>query len=346
MKKIFILLIAVYTLQGCLNAETKHRTATLSHQDKVYYYLKEELKAGYSHGDERQTMEMDRAYFSVVGEELRQYFKKSGFKFLDKEAFKHKVTKLFKLNEKSYIKESNRDYIDTISLPFSMDMLTFLPDKGLLTFPYKMPEIVDYVKKYPELVVFEERANEAYKKSGNIEQRVSWNVIHKDYTQYTRDNRDYILSLNKYLLNDDFTQRTWLVENSYTLMYDLYASGYKEDIGLLKALLKEGIRDKHKNLEWYGVSAESIEYLLVIPKKVEGHYMVREEAFVHLTELMAEEKEKLSKLPIRRSKDGKLILTYSSHYMSALKYFTKRFKKIEAYKPVVTYIEKFLKRIK
>ena len=118
MKNIFMLVMVLCMLPHFLNAET-NTTVNFSHKDKIYHYLKKELKAGYSHGDKDQAMEMNRAYLSVVGEELRQYLEKYGFRFLDPKTFENKVKKILKLDEKQFLAKSNRDYADTMALPFT-----------------------------------------------------------------------------------------------------------------------------------------------------------------------------------------------------------------------------------
>ena len=163
--------------------------------------------------------------------------------------------------------------------------------------------------------------NTAYNnKSGYKKQRVTWKERHDDHTKFTTNNISYVIALNKYLLNDDFSQRSWLLENTYSIMYDLYTiNGYKEDRGLLKALLKteiEGIQ--HKSLEWYDGSSGGTKRLYLLPQKVEGQYVVREEAFKHLSELIKDEEEEIIQYTAEHgdlSPDGELYLLYVNRYL-------------------------------
>ncbi len=316
-----------------------HTLKQLSHEEKVSYYLQKELKTGYSHGDEAQALEMDRVYFEVLGEELRRYLKKEGFKFLNPNAYKDKVKKKLGLSEKAYLQKSSDETIDTPASPVGSNSIYLLPKQGIVSLPYKMPEIIDYKKVYPKLAAYEKNINAAYQKSTYTQQRVSWSRMNSN----AKNNLKFTLALNKYLLNDDDTQLPWLVAHAYGTMLSIYKQGEKPNKKLLKALLEAYIKYKHKPMAGYEtISLPTLDDLLLLPIKRDngqyGKYTINKEAFEVLSTLIKEEESNIAQKQGVNS-DTKL----KNVYLEALKAFIASKKNAKGHQDVIVSITQFIK---
>ena len=105
----------------------------------------------------------------------------------------------------------------------------------LITPAYYLPEILDYKKQFPELVELEQEST--------WEDNEFWEGFWKEYfdlEERQKENRDYIIHLNKYIFNDSRSSLTWLINNYNNFAHLLVKRyGYDKDPRINQIVLED-----------------------------------------------------------------------------------------------------------
>lgn len=110
---------------------------------------------------------------------------------------------------------------------------------------YYIPELIDYQKNYPKISKIENQISSHYtidEESYTIELWKDLASRNDDYnlSKQRSFNQQLILSLNKYLFNDDPSQLAWLINNNEYFMESLVTTfGYTEDKKLLNWVMEK-----------------------------------------------------------------------------------------------------------
>ena len=181
--------------------------------------------------------------------------KNNGYKIPKKEIFNDKIKNIFgriidNNSENQYLKiDTNEELICNKELkfyPYSVDAQYLYVDKKhyFITYFYALPQILDYIKLYPDIKIYEEEdiiiKDEIEKVQVKASQWKDDNDLHKN----RNFNKQLLISRNKYLFNDDKSHFPWLVTHDEYFMESLVTVfGYTEDKRLLEwAFKKQGFK--------------------------------------------------------------------------------------------------------
>jgi len=183
----------------------------------------------------------------------------NGYKKIDTELFNQKVEEIFDRNivqnsKNKYIKietySDNKCNKKLIYAPYTADAqyLYITKKQQFITDFHALPQVLDYLKLYPELSEYEKKDIEIYDAVANTKVRASqWKDNLKELTQEREKNILTIVNRNKYLFNDDKASFAWLKFNDDKFLNDLVKIfGYVKDEKLLSFALSKNINDKQE----------------------------------------------------------------------------------------------------
>ncbi|WP_260391096.1 hypothetical protein [Apibacter muscae] len=221
----------------------------ISAQQSVEKSLKRQLEFGssiYNNVTDIAYYKYDKndvdASFEVISKILNQ----NGYKQLSVDSFTKKVKNIFGdlkqfgnilFLSKQYkcLKPTEIQYFDEDG--FSLNIYFDLKN-GLMVEQYKLPELIDYQKEYPEISKIENTLKTKKVVNGDSVFIQRWKDV-PDLAQQRRFNKQLLVSRNKYLFNDDKSQFVWLTNNDEYFMRSLVTTfGYTEDKKLLNWVIE------------------------------------------------------------------------------------------------------------
>ena len=174
----------------------------------------------------------------------------NGFKKLDPKSFNQRIKNIFGRvidpnSKTSYLK------VDTYGGNFCNKDLTFVyssvdnpyiyvaKKKQFITDFKALPEVMDYLKAYPDLSAHEKKDIEFFDEVENIKGRASqWKDDLKSLSEQRRKNIQILVNRNKDLFNDDQASLTWLLKNDQQFLTILLSHfGYDKDTKINKMVL-------------------------------------------------------------------------------------------------------------
>ncbi len=243
-------------------------------KDQIYNILKKEIDAGFAIELDKcpdnctmNPITIDEPYMKVEVNYLKNYLQQHGVKFLSREDYEARMKAYFHVDPANGSRmlysdcEEAKGLDDLVPVHDIQRLVTgiYISDEGLVTYVYRLPYLINYQTRYPELYKMEQHLSpEVYDEQHNaIGLKEFWYEEYKDIygyrngrniNQVIRSNLETVLRLNKYLLDGDQTQFEWLFNNTSILQDLMPVYGYEGDKNLIENLLKK----KHiKDLLWY-----------------------------------------------------------------------------------------------
>lgn len=185
--------------------------------------------------------------------------KNNGYKTPEKETFNEKIKNIFgriidNNSQSQYLKidtyEDSKCNKELKFYPYSVDAQYLYVDKehNFITYFYSLPQILDYIKLFPEIKKYENGDIIIKDEIEKVQVKASQWKDDKDLPKERRFNQQLLISRNKYLFNDNKSQFAWLINNDEDFMQSLVTTfGYTEDKKLLKwAFEKQGFSNYQK----------------------------------------------------------------------------------------------------
>ncbi|WP_128332202.1 hypothetical protein [Apibacter sp. HY039] len=174
--------------------------------------------------------------------------KNNGYKTPEKDIFNQKIKTMFgriidNNSSNQYLKIDTYLYTkcdkELNFYPYTVDAQYLYVDKknNFITFFYALPQILDYLKIYPDVLKYEEKPHTINTADGDV-MILRWKDV-RDLPKQRKFNQRLLISRNKYLFNDDQSQFAWLINNDKYFMRSLVTTfGYTEDKKLLKWVIE------------------------------------------------------------------------------------------------------------
>lgn len=195
----------------------------------------------------------------IEGIILEDILRKNGFKDLTPKEFQSKVKSVFN-RETDFSSNKNFLYLNNISAcdrkpvyyqnnGIDYNVMFLFKNKRLIAPLFTIPELIDYQKKYPDIINFEKNLpTEFTTTSGDLVKVRKW-MNEKDLQTDRFNNIQIIVARNKYLFNDSKADFVWLKANDKDFLESLVKTfGYTMDEDLLEFVLKDNYKDE-SNLE-------------------------------------------------------------------------------------------------
>lgn len=217
--------------------------------EKIEQVIEKEIKQGYMEIEEDDMMS---SYVSLEEMELMSTYlqtvlKKQLFKFPRPKEYQEKIKELFdvafdgqstilydqgvgEVKPKTVLVQSNE-----------VESSIFLSNKSFIVPPFRLPELVNYQKHFPQLVELENEMEKALEKEEE-ETLILWKEIvgnEEEYKESIVANLNYVLRLNNYLFNNEKKYLDWLFEENSFLEMLVSTYGYNEDIELVEKVINE-----------------------------------------------------------------------------------------------------------
>ena len=230
---------------------------------QVEQVIEKEIKQGYMEIGEDGMMRIDvsLADMELMSVYLQDLLTKQHYKFPTYQEYKERVKELFdvEFNGGSTIlyDQGIGEVEPKILLVQSgeVESSVFLTNKGFVTLPFRLPELIDYQKHFPHLVTLEDEMEIALEKEED-ETLILWREIagsEEEHKQMIVDNLYYVIRLNDYLFNNEKKYLDWLFEKNPFLEMLVSTYGYSEDIELIEKVIDaRGVEDLYlDDLVWF-----------------------------------------------------------------------------------------------
>ncbi len=204
--------------------------------------------------------------YNIIGDEIKTSLVNHGYK-IDSRKFAESIYTIFGIKSSENITSILLDYKCPPDKPVfytsedgSGIMSSYKPlqidfNRNILIEAFYVPEIIDYKKKYPELLKEEELILDKFSKDGTEYLINKW-MNDKNLPQQRQKNIQTMVSRNKYLFNDDKASFAWLKFNDKNFLRSLVLNfGYTKDKDLLKWVMesiKLEINLQENNAEEFG----------------------------------------------------------------------------------------------
>lgn len=236
-----------------LNNNIEHNISMNTEINILKTQLKKGLKATIGDAVDYQ-IEYSNDDIKIEEQILKDILKQQGFKNLNSKEFSAKIKLIFS-RELDY--SSNKEFIYINNLNKCLRDLIYFKNNFLDYdgfFIYKqnsfiaplltIPELIDYQKKYPEILEYEKALPTEYlDNSGDKIKIKKWQNENK-LSQQRYIIIQTIVARNKYLFNDSKADFTWLKFNDKTFLESLVKiHGYYDDLELNKFVLDRNISD-------------------------------------------------------------------------------------------------------
>lgn len=151
----------------------------------------------------------------------------------------------------------------------------------IITFFYPLPLVLDYQKKYPKLLHYENEPLIIETNEG-VQNITQWKN-YPNILQEQKKNNQIIVARNMYLFNDNKAQFKWLILNDQYFMESLVKTfGYTEDKELLKWLI---LKILPKNYSNYNKNIEKEFEKLLWTKNCDGSISIHQNTLEVIKEL-------------------------------------------------------------
>lgn len=258
MYKILIIKIILFSnfLIGCTESKTKtainknHINTMIKDSISTITVLENQLKAGYA----AEMYETDYPNFDYKIKDLEasalllaDILHKNGFRKIDTRTFKLKLEKIFQIGQTDTeyyhisltdkcAKENDHSFKNFFDAP--QNDLYIVMSEGIIIGEYRIPEIIDYKKIYPQSLNIEDSTDIKFIKNKDKIKIIRWKDL-PNLPQLRKYNIQTVVARNRYLFNDDRSQLTWLLENDGYFMERLVKTfGWTEDRKLLKRVIE------------------------------------------------------------------------------------------------------------
>lgn len=260
--KLYIcLFILVFNIINCQEKQKSNIASNKKPHDKtIKIILEKQLKQGANHYIEEPGVEIPKKAFKL--EELNvsmfladSLLKSNGYKTpLQSDFNKNIKLKLKRIidnnSDKKYLYVNFFDKCDRNFNYFPYNGVEYNgiyidKNRKIISKFYYIPELIDYQKNYPKISKIENQISSHYtidEESYTIELWKDLASRNDDYnlSKQRHFNQQLILSLNKYLFNDDPSQLAWLINNAEYFMESLVTTfGYTEDKKLLNWVMEK-----------------------------------------------------------------------------------------------------------
>lgn len=268
-KKSILLCIFISFLVSCQKESSKVKNRTVENHIEMseeITILKEQLKKGTNPtiGDavdfQNQYNDQD---LKVEETTINNLLKNSGFKKISQDEFKNKIKLIFQ-REINYSSDKNYLYINTFfpcdrniiylqNNTIDYDGFFVFKNGGFVAPLYTIPELIDYRKKYPDIIRYEEQLPSTYMNLKGEKITINKWMNIDDLPKKRNENIQLITARNKYLFNDSKADFIWLQFHDEKFLESLVKTfGYTADKKLLEWYIKRnGIEKLRNNIEEY-----------------------------------------------------------------------------------------------
>jgi hypothetical protein len=250
MKKVLTIILVLVLTQGY----SQNKRENFNETKKIM--IQNQLKKGvqrYIYGSETTVNDYAEEDLQASVEIITSILKSYGYKKIADESFNKKIETIFSriINPQSNNKYLYINYFDKcertlIYSPNNIDYSgTFIiKSNNFITDFYRIPEILDYQKIYPDLKGYEEKIPTTYKDKEYDEISISlWKDV-ADLQQQRQKNIDLLVNRNKYLFNDNKASLVWLKFNDQEFLETLVKTfSYVQDKDLLKWVLDRNLNN-------------------------------------------------------------------------------------------------------
>lgn len=231
---------------------------------QIEHALKKEIEKGYMGLQEDGMMHANISLSAVelMGTYLHSILKKQLYHFPTPEAYRDKIKELFGIvfNAKStMLYDQGVGEVEPKTVFIQSDEVVssiLLTNKGFITLPFRLPELINYQKYFPYLRKIEDEMKKPLEKEED-ETLILWRDIvgnEEEYEQSIVDNLYYIIRLNNYLFNREKKYLDWLFEKKPFLEMLVSTYGYNADIQLIEKIMDSREVDEHfclNDLIWF-----------------------------------------------------------------------------------------------
>ena len=235
----------------------------MSLNNQIEQALEKELKQGYMkiEEDDRMSVDVSLEDMEFVCTYLQNILKQQHYKFPTIKKYKEKIKELFNVDfngDSTILYDQGIGEIKPKTLLVQSEEVessVFLTNKGFVTLPFRLPELVNYQRHFPHLIKLEDEMEKALEKEED-ESLILWREIAGDKEEHRQtviDNLYYVIRLNNYLFNNEKKHLDWLFEKNPFLEMLVSTYGYNDDIELVKKVIDErGVENLYlDDLVWF-----------------------------------------------------------------------------------------------
>lgn len=262
----------------------------MSLNKQIEQAIEKELKQGYEEIAEDNMMGVDVSLedMELMCSHLQNILKQQHYKFPTIKKYKEKIKELFDVEfngDSTILYDQGIGEVEPKTVLVQSEEVEssiFLTNKGFITLPFRLPELVNYQKHFPHLVKLENEMEKALEKEEE-ESLILWRDIagsEEEHRQTVADNLYYVIRLNNYLFNNEKTHLDWLFEENLFLEMLVSTYGYNDDIELVEKVIDErGVENLYlDDLVWFKGSKRL--HALEEEPKYDGVFKIQDNTFV------------------------------------------------------------------
>lgn len=274
-----LLFLLIITSLSC-QEKKEVRENLINNNNIIMKVLEKQLRQGanqYINLDDGGNVEIPKKKFEVeeftaIVSVVKNVLNSNAYKKPDNEQFAKKVKEIFGRviafdSEKKYLYINYFDKCDKIFNNNPNDGVDFygsyiVKDDNFISDFYYLPQIIEYIKEFPELANMESNLPKEYSEDGKNYSIETWKSLEnrkeKEYNLSVsrKTNINILINRNKYLFNDNKASLVWLKFNDVYFLESLVKTfGYVQDKDLLKwvldkNLVKDGDIDEFEKVLW------------------------------------------------------------------------------------------------
>ncbi|PBI94544.1 hypothetical protein BSF41_02930 [Flavobacterium sp. ACN2] len=297
-----ILILCILTLCSCNGQSQNQKQNDIDNAKKntqMEKFLKNQLE--YGKPNENNPYVFTNSDFELILPITKAELKSRGFKFPSNDKFIAKIKMVFGRiidlkSESKYIYINFWDKCDKTFIYYPNNISDYfgiyvIKHDNYITESYALPQIIDYQKKFPDIINYENSLPKTMKSldggepfEGNGEVIRNFWKDEKNLVKQRYENLETLLNRNKYLFNDNKASLVWLkFHDDFFLDCLVKVFGYVQDKDLLKWVLDRSLNDdKSKEEEFYKI---------LVTKTCDNKYIFHKEVFDIMSQTDTKSKE-------------------------------------------------------